>query len=311
MNIRTQLALLVGLLALVSSATTAFGQAGASGAPSTDGESAYGPSVIRIGDAQVTCIHKIQVSAQVEGLIEQLLVDEGHMVKQGDTLIKIDSRLADAQLSVAQRELEAAEKTAEQTANVDYARAAAALSKEEYEDELRLWDKRSTTYSVLKRKRLEAQRSFFSQDVAEVTHENEILAAEVAREKVKQAQVQLELYKVVAPYDGVIVQRIRDRGEWIRSGDPVLRLFHMDKMMVEALVPVDGISVAALEGAPVKIRVKINPQQFANYEAKIDFVSPEVSSRRVRVTTRIENEKLDNSAWLLRDGMVASLEIQL
>ena len=261
-------------------------------------------------EATVFCIDKIDVAAQSDGLIERMLVDEGDSVAKGDTLLMIDSRVADAELSVAKKEQEAAAKQAEQTAEIEYAQAAADLSREEYDAERDLYSQNSTTFSQLKRKRLEAQRAIFSVDVAKVQHDQEVLAADVAEEKVKAAEVRLELYRVLAPFEGVIVERKRGQGEWIRSGDPVLRLLHMNEMKVEALVPVDNIAVNALEGAPITIQVQINPQQVANYDATIDFVSHEIRSRRVRISARIENRKLDG-IWLLRDGMTASAEIHL
>lgn len=266
-------------------------------------------TVIRIESAQVFCDHKINVAAQSDGLIDTLHVDEGDSVKKGDTLLMIDARVADAELQVATKELEAADMQAQQTANIKYAEAAAEVSKEEYDAEVELWNKGATTWSVLKRKQLEAQRAILGVDVAKVEHEKEILAADVAREKLKAAEVRLGLFKVVAPYDGVIVQRLHDQGEWIRSGDPVLRLVSLSEMKVETLVPVDGISVASLEGAPAKVHVRINSQQVANYDAKVDFVSPEIEHRRVRISIRIQNEQVLGS-WLLRDGMIATIEIE-
>ncbi len=268
-------------------------------------------NMISVRNASVLCVHKVQVSAQADGLIRELKADEGSIVQKGDVLLVIDARVAEAELEVAKKELEAAKKTAEQTAEVDYAKKAAEVSREEYDAEKELYQKGATTYSVLKRKRLEAERAIFGIDVAEVEHENNGLAADVANEKVRAAQVRLELYQVVAPYDGVIVERLRDQGEWTRSGDPVMRLVSMNEMKVEAFVPVEGLSLSQLINAPMKITVQVSADQNYSYDTSVDFVSPEIEAGLVRVSGKVPNNRLGDGPWILRDGMSAQIQIQL
>jgi multidrug efflux pump subunit AcrA (membrane-fusion protein) len=318
MNLRFQLAWALGILVLILSSQagfsqlpTGFGQPGSAVLPASATQSEVSASrTIRVDAAQVFCIHKIQIAAQADGLVNQLMVDEGHAVTKGDTLLIIDNRVAMAEVSVAQKEMEAAEKQAQQTADIEYAKKASEVSDAEYEDIFKLYNQNSANYSEARRKLLEKERARLGIDVAEVKHETDILAAEVASEKVRAAQVKLDLYNVTAPYDGVIVQRLRDQGEWIRAGEPILKLFSLNEMKVEAYVNVDGISLSQLEGAPVTVSVQINPQQVATFTATVEFVSPEIESRTVRIWTRIKNEKVNNS-WLLRDGMTANLEISL
>lgn len=316
MKYRLPLVLLLGLFVLIVASTTAFSQhpadatAVASTAQPSQSESSLGRGPIRVDLAQVVSAHKIQVAAQADGIIDQLLADEGHTVKKGDTLLIIDNRVALAELAVAQKELEAAQKQAGQTAEVDYAKKASEVSDAEYEDIYKLYNQGSATFSEARRKQLEKERARSGIDVATVKHEQEILTAEVNKEKVKASQVKLELYRVIAPFDGIVVQRLRDQGEWIRAGEPILRLVHLNEMKVETFVSVDGISVAELQGAPMRVSVRINSKDVATYDTHIEFVSPEIESRKVRVATRIQNEQLGGS-WILRDGMQASVEIDL
>jgi len=311
MKYRLQLAMLLGVLVLLVASTSSFSQVPAvprqTAVPS--GSTASGSQrAIRVDNAQVQSMHKIPIAAQADGLISQLLADEGRSVKKGDTLLIVDNRVALAELEVAKRELEAAQKQAQQMAEVEYAKQASKVSDAEYEDIYKLYNQGSANYSEARRKQLEKERARLGIEVAEVKHEQEILAAAVNEEKVKAAQVRLSLFEVVAPYDGVIVQRLHDAGEWIRSGEPVLRLVHLNEMKIETFVPIDGISVSALQGAPMKVVVPLNSQDVATYETQIEVVSAEIESRRVRVSARIENQQV-GGAWLLRDGMVANVEI--
>ena len=277
--------------------------------PAADAPASLGRT-IQVDTAQVVSLHKIQVAAQSDGLIQELLVDEGHEVKKGDTLLVIDNRLAIAELGVATKEAEAAAKQAAQTAEVEYAETASAVADAEYAEIYALHQKGAAAYSEARRKQLEKDRARLGIDVANVKHEQEILAAQVAQEKVSAAEVRLGLFKVIAPYDGIIVQRLRDQGEWIRAGEPVLRLVHMHEMKVETLVEVRGIAINRLQGAPMRVTVKLDPQTNATYTPVVEFVSPEIEAHRVRISARIQNEML-GGVWLLRDGMTASIEIQL
>ncbi len=312
MKYRLQLAVLLGLLVLLVASTSAYSQAPAFPSPASTGAAPSGSSgqgkLIRVDNAQVVSMHKVPVAAQADGLISQLLADEGHSVKKGDTLLIIDNRVAMAELAVAKRELEAADKQAKQTAEVDYAKKASEVSDAEYQDIYELYQRNSATYSEARRKQLEKERARSGIDVAQVKHEQDILTAKVNEEKVKASEVRLGLYEVLAPYEGVIVQRLHDAGEWIRSGEPVLRLVHLNEMKVETFVPIDGISVGALQGAPMKVNVRLNAQDVATYDTQVEFVSAEIESRRVRVSARIQNQQV-GGAWLLRDGMVADIEI--
>ena len=258
--------------------------------------------------AKLVCIHKVQIAAQSDGMIKALEVREGDNVTKGDKLIQIDDRVAQAELQVATKELEAAKKQSEQTAEVEYSKKASALADAEYEAERKLFLKNATSKGQAKRVRLEAEKARFGIDVAIVKHQQEILAADVAQEKLKAAEVRLEMFRVTAPFDGVIVQRLRDQGEWIRAGEPVLRLVHMKEMKVEAYVPVAGISIASLQGATMKVTVPINPSHNFEIPTTVEFVSPEIEAGRVRVTSRIQNQRI-GSTWLLRDGMRATVEI--
>ncbi len=305
MILRTQLALLAGLAVSLSASLPSYAQ-NTVDVPRPETRNYSG--TITVDNAQIVSVHKIQVAAQADGIIAELLADEGRTVKKGDSLLIIDDRVARAEVAVAKKEFEAAEKQAKQTAEVEYAKKASEVSDAEYSDIFRLYNQGSATYSEARRKQLEKERARLGIDVAQVKHEQEILTAEVNDEKVKAAEVRLELYKVLAPYDGVVVQRLRDQGEWIRSGEPILRLVHLNEMKVEAFVPTDGINVAQLEGATMKIAVRISSQNVANYDAKVEYVSPEIESRNIRVSTRIQNQML-GGAWLLRDGMIASIEI--
>lgn len=262
---------------------------------------------VRDEKASVQCFRDIQVAAQSDGLIQKLLVDEGSSVKKGDVLLIIDDRVAKAEVSVALKEWEAADKQAKETANIQFAKKASELSDKEYFMEADLYEKGATTRSALERKKLEAEKARFGMDVADVEHQKEVLAAEVNREKHSAAKVRLQLHQVTAQFDGIVVRRHRDEGEWVRAGEPVFQLMYLNEVEVQAYVPVQGLSMANLQGAPMKIEVQAGARPVV-VESNVQYVSPEIDAGKVRVWARIPNQA-PGGVWMLRKGMPAIVEI--
>ncbi len=258
--------------------------------------------------ATIKCIHSYPISAQTDGLISEMLTDEGKSVKKGDHLLTIDDRVATVEVSVALKEWEAAKRQAEETANVEFAKKSSELADDEFKTESDMYLKGAVGESQLKRKKLEAEKARYGIRVSEVEHAKEGLAAEVAREKHEAAKVRLQLHRVVASHDGIIVRRLRDEGEWTRAGEPILDFLGMQEMKVEARVPVSGLSLTRLQGAPVTIKVPVNANEVVTIEANIDFVSPEIEQGFVRVSARVENQA-PGGIWVLRKGMQATVEI--
>lgn len=281
-------------------------------ATTTQAPPASNSSVLHVDQAQIKCMHKMQIAAQSDGLIEVLMADEGSVVQKGDLLLKIDDRLAVAELAVAKKEHEAAQAQGKQTAEIEYAKLASAVSREEYNEYKDLFERsKSASFSEVRKKKLEADRAAAGVKVAEVNHQKDEFSAEVAREKVGAASVQLELRKVTAPRGGVIVERLRDQGEWIKAGEPIFRLLDLSEMKVEAQVSPGGSSIASLQNAPMKIRVPIGGEQELVFDARIDFVSSEIEvNGDVRVWARIQNQMLGDS-WVLRDGAFCSADISV
>jgi len=274
----------------------------------TSGQSTARGSSIVDESATIKCIHSYPISAQTDGLISEMMTDEGKNVKKGDHLLTIDDRVAVVEVSVALKEWEAAKRQAEETANVEFAKKSSELADAEFKSESEMFLKGAAGESQLKRKKLEAEKARYGIRVSEVEHAKEGLAAEVAKEKHEAAKVRLQLHRVMASHDGIVVRRLRDQGEWTRAGEPVLDFLGMEEMKVEARVPVSGLSLTRLQGAPVTIKVPVNANEVVTIEANIDFVSPEIEQGFVRVSARVEN-KAPGGIWLLRKGMQATVEI--
>lgn len=259
-------------------------------------------------EAAVKALHDIKLAAQADGILQELLFDEGDAIEKGQTVLTIDERTANAELAVAQKEFEAASAQASQDANLRFSKKVFEVSEAEYAEIKELYDRNSASRQETRRKLLEAEKAREGIKVAEVDHTKDILAAAVAKEKVSAATVQLNLRKVISPYDGIVDERLRDQGEWVKAGEPILRLVHMKEMKIEAMVPVSNSDVGRLQNAEMIIRVPVHGRDWT-YTTKVEFVSPSVTMSTCRIWAKVPNT-LSGNTWVLRDGMKAKIDIK-
>ena len=152
---------------------------------------------------------------------------------------------------------------------------------------------------TVQRNRLEAEQAEHEQQIARLElneKENELAAArgEVARRR------------IVAPFDGVIVQVYVRKGEWVKPGQQALRIVNVDRLKAEGFIPA-AQAADNLVGKQVKLTMEPNGDQTA-VAGTIVFVSPEVDpiTSQVRVWADI-----DNGDGKLRAGQSAKMVIEV
>src|SRR5262249_12659479 len=111
--------------------------------------------------------------------------------------------------------------------------------------------------------------------------------------------------KIVAPFDGVVVQIFVRLGEWVEPGQKMLRIVNVEKLKAEGFLPAESVSSLAT-GAPVRLVIDLSDQHEAPFDGTLAFVSPEVDpiTRQVRVWAEI-----DNRAGRLRPGQPVRMTI--
>lgn len=144
----------------------------------------------------VRAASRAELAAGADGAIVDVNVREGDHVQRGQTLLRVDARLARASLQAAQATREAVSSSREQASREAerFARAGREVVSE-----------------------LEIERAR-SQAVTR-TAENVSSSAEVAR-----ARATLARHNVVAPFDGTVTARLVDPGDWVSPGTPALEI---------------------------------------------------------------------------------------
>jgi HlyD family secretion protein len=218
-------------------------------------------------------------------------------VRRGETLLLLDASTAETQLEAAQRDLEAARATAEA------ARAAATLARQDHDRTVALFKS-----SVVSQGEMDQAKSRLESAEAD-------LGAAAAREQragatVRLARDELAHLRVVAPFDGVVSQRLVEVGESVIPGQPVLELVGLDRLYVSA--PLDEIDIGRVrEGLPA--RVSLDPYRGRVWQGSVSRVSPVVNDvREQNRTLEVEVEMMpDSTAPQPKPGTSADVEIIL
>jgi multidrug efflux pump subunit AcrA (membrane-fusion protein) len=262
----------------------------------------------------VTLIEEAEVPSQEAGVIQSLNVREGMEVAKGDVLAQIDDAQSRAALKVAEAKVTVAEKEAGNDVSIRYAQAASAVADAEYKKaqetnlrvpgtvpniELqRLWLKTRETALQIENAQHEFSVVILKKDVSKA--ERDLAAEDVQRRQIK------------SPLDGIVVKRYSHNGEWLKPGDPVIRVVRADRLRVEAFVDASRLSPADVDKQPVTVTVPMPHGDPMTFEGKIVFVNPIVEpGPQFLVWAEVVNRQDRDGHWLLRPGMNADMEIKL
>jgi len=114
---------------------------------------------------------------------------------------------------------------------------------------------------------------------------------------------QLSKHTIRAPFDGWVVQRFTEKGQWVPRGGLVARIAEFDTVEIEARVPESSIATLR-EGAAVRLEFDAAPDHA--WIGSIARIVPQADllSRSFPVKIRLENQIVDG-APVIKGGMLA------
>lgn len=284
-----------------------------------------------------------EVATQVAGRVETIAVREGDAVKKGQVLAALDAREREAQLALARANLQQVQRSLDEAeanlgavrptvrgAGADIARAQAALDEAEQdfarteqlakgnaasqqqldESRARLLEARAALRSLAAGKAAAGGR--LGSAVAAVS--NARAAVGVSEAAVRIAEVQLAQATVICPFDGVVVNRNLEQGEWAAPGTPVVTVEDHDRLWVRLDVEETRLGGARLgQEAQVKV-VAVPGRSFRGHVIEIgaegEFaVSRDVKRGRPDIRTFRVRVALDERSAELRPGMTAEVSL--
>jgi HlyD family secretion protein len=274
--------------------------------------------------------HESQLSFKaVQSRVVQLPFDEGQWVKQGTIVAVVDNQdlkqqvsIADAALTVQQRQVDAAAKSLEATRRVVEADRADVTQREL--DLQRAQDLQAKGF--VSAAALDTARTAVTQSKAILARDEAL--EEVAQRNIKVVQASshsaeqsaqlsriMESYSTLrAPFDGVIVARQAELGEVVAPGTPIVTIADLDHVWLRAYLNEADIGRVRL-GQSVTVTTDTYPDKpvqgrisFISSQAEYTPKSVETHAERVTLVYRVKID-IDNPDHVFVPGMPADARL--
>lgn len=283
---------------------------------------------------------EVNVSSKTAGQLLHLLVKEGTVVKQGDTIAVIDHEMQQLQLAQAQagidladaqyqllkngarvEDLQSAEEAVRQTesafrtAQSDFERikelyTTHSVAKKQYEDSESRMTITQAQFNSAKQNQLKLRRFARAEDL------------NAAKARIDQAKAQASLIKkqiadsyIIAPVSGTVTYKPVEEGELIGMGSIIVRISRLERMELMIYVNETELGNVKLNGA-ANVSTDTFPDK--QYPATIVYISPVAEFTPRNVQTKDERTKLVFGVKLevvnmdneLKSGMPADAVLQ-
>lgn len=205
----------------------------------------------------------VLVAAEESGVVREVLVEKGRLVQAGQPLLRIDDRILRAQ--------------------VDQARAEAALAQETYERQRRLWEDERIG--------------------SELTYLQARYRAETAAANLRVLEARLDRTVVRAPIRGVLDDRPVEVGSMVAPGAAVARVIDVDTLKVTGGVPERYAGEIRANTAATVLFDGLGGREFSG---RVRFVGSAVNEQNRTFPVEVS---IPNAAGSFKPGMVARVRL--
>lgn len=267
--------------------------AGAPAGPPAEGF-AFGPAAVEVVEAvesivaepvrllgSAVPVREAVVASEVDGLVNQVLVDEGDRVARGAVLASLDTTTVELDLAAAR-------------ANRD--EAAARLVR--FESEL------ARLTSLLER------GAISERELEQALADRDAQAQAVSRFRSEAARLEelIASARIVAPFAGQVSEVHTELGEWTARGGPVVTLMDLSRVEVTVQVPERYVSqVEEARRANVEVPVEFDALA-GRYTGRVKAVVPQANPQTRTFPVIVT---VDNADGRIRGGMFARVLAQV
>ena len=205
----------------------------------------------------VQAVHATEIGSRLMAQVKAVHVIANQKVKQDEVLVELDDEDLQARVLQAEAALAQAQATAEQ-------------AKRDFDKQAQLYKGGASSEQEYRR------------------YETGLKEAQAALARAQQAlnqeRTNLSWAVIRSPIDGTVVDKLVDRGDMVRPGQPLVRIFNQDKMQLVASVP-EQLASSLRPGQEVAVKLDVLPHACAG---TVSEVVPEAATEsrtfRVKVT---------------------------
>lgn len=219
--------------------------------------------------------YEIMVAATEIGRLDEVLVEVGDIVRQGQTIARLEDSLQASSVRIAKQQTE-------MRGEIDAALAETMLHTARR-------DQLQELAADAMARPTELARAEADLKVAEARHVAAIEQQELRRLEYERYQLQLARRRVTAPMAGVVSKIFHQPGEYITPADPaVIRLLVIDQLFGVFNVPAEDVGTFQLES---EVRVFLRSTR-KTVQGRVHSLAPDIDgeSGTVQVKIALENE---------------------
>jgi len=281
-------------------------------------------------------VRRSTVGSQVEGRVEEFLVNEGDRVALGQPLARLRTMTVDLEMKAAQAEFKlreaelselqrSAPKEIEQAkARMDSAEAKMVFNDKRLKRFRELFERKALSDDELEEQvyATEAAGKAFAEaksawelatsGVWDAKIEQGEARVAVQREMINQLADEVRQHTIVAPFDGYVIQEHIEVGQWVTKGGPVVEIAEADEVDVEVSV-LERYEPQLRVGSTA--RVEIEALSGRTWTGHVVLIVPQadIRSRSFPVKVRLENEPSGDDSgrtgMLIKPGMFARVTL--
>jgi RND family efflux transporter MFP subunit len=234
--------------------------------------------------------HQVDVPTQADGVVAELLKDEGSHVQAGDILARLDDRSIKAELEKAQADLQVAKN------NVSYQEAELKAKEAAYRRQQQLRQFGLSSEADLEHAEFEAKGAAY--DLASWK-----AGVDKSQAEIRRLEAELDKTRIRAPFAGLVARRYIRLGQGVTKSDKCFRVSQLSPLRVQFQVPETSPRRPHLGDI---VDVKVQEDLSHSLAARIVKVSPTVdpASDSYDVTAQLVGTGLAD----LRPGMAARID---
>ncbi|MCP5144038.1 MAG: efflux RND transporter periplasmic adaptor subunit [Gammaproteobacteria bacterium] len=178
-------------------------------------------------DEELNCViapnRVINLSTAVEGVISELKVEKGDVVKKGQVLGSLQSDVERESVALAKMRVD-------MQAQIAARKEQLSSAQRKYDRSVELSDRKFISSEMLDEIRTDLE-------VARLNYEDALENRRLAEVELNRAQAQYNLRQFESPIDGIVVERFLSEGEFAQA-QTILRLASIDPLKVEVVAPI-------------------------------------------------------------------------
>ncbi|MBR5711579.1 MAG: efflux RND transporter periplasmic adaptor subunit [Thermoguttaceae bacterium] len=263
------------------------------------------------GKGHIMPIDQAEVPAQEQGVLTKFFIREGFEVKKDDPLAQIDDEQAKMSVQVQQAKLNAAEREASNDVNIRYAKAAKNVAEAELKSAKETIARVPGAVPATEIRKLELSVVQATLQIEQSTNQFEIskYQVDVSKAELDAAKLGVTRRVVKSPISGIIVEKYRNEGEWVKPGDPIVKVVYFEKLRVKTTFDINRIPLQRVLKHNAKITVVQKPGM--TFNGRVVFANPVVQSGGAyEVWIDVDNVVEKDGFWALQPGMNAIVTIE-